>query len=107
MIVNSSIYSYTDPTFIGVDWFIRCDEDEGCRLIIKSRARTLKAALAKARKCIKGASLSASVGVNRVGYQTRTAFAPLYSGLHAAWNFSIAISGLMPDTAVYAARILR
>lgn len=103
MVVDSENYRYTNPTFVGVDWFIRCDDDEGARLIVKSRAKTLKAALAKARRCVKGMVV---VVVSRTDYyQTRTALPT--GGIHAAWNFSIAIDGLMPDTSCYAARTVR
>ena len=104
MNVDSTLYIYTDPTFMGGGWFIRCSEDEGARLIVASSAKTLKAAVALARRRVS----KMSVTVARDGaYQTTAAFPPAFSGLRGAWNFAIVISGLMPETGCYAARIGR
>lgn len=101
MIVESAKYNYTDPTFMGSGWFIRCSDDEGAQLVIKSRALTLKAALYKARRAVRGLS---GCAVSREGYQTTSAFPPAFSGLVAAWTFTLVIDGLMPETSCYEAR---
>ncbi len=103
MNVTSKNYIYTDPTFMGVGWFIRCDED-GARLIIRSRAKTLKAALYKARRALRGLPVTVR---REEGYTTRAAFPPKFLGLAAAWSFALEISGTMPDTSCYEARRAR
>ncbi len=104
MDVDSSLYTYTDPIFMGSNWFIKCSEDDGARLVVASGAKTLKAALALARRRVVDMPLT----VGRFGsYTTRAAFPPAFSGLRGAWSFTVNINGLMPETGCYAARIGR
>lgn len=88
-----------DPTFMGDGWYIRCSEDEGLMLVIRSRAKTVKSVKARMRKLMRYSGVNCSlVGL---GYASTTAFPPDFTGLHASWKWEIKLRGSMPNFPVF------
>lgn len=87
-----------DPIFIGDNWFIRCDDDEGCRLIIKSKAVRLKSIRERANRILpfnlKLMPLRDDEDcVVTHHYRSQTAFPPKYEGIFDCWNLGVEVLG--------------
>jgi hypothetical protein len=76
-----------DPTFMGDGWYIRCSEEEGLVMVIKSRAKTVKAVRARMRSILKESGVEA--GLMGDGYPSTTAFPPNFQGLVASWKWTL------------------
>lgn len=85
-----------DPCFMGDGWFIRCSDDEGLMMVVRSRARTIKSIKGRMRKILRDAGIDATLLIER-GYQTTTAFPPSFVGLVGAWKWGLVLVGPMPD----------
>lgn len=85
-----------DPTFLGKGWVIRCDDLDGLRLVFRSRAQTLKAIRARARRILRDAGVPADIdGVEwRSGVST---FPPSYKGLHPSREVPLVLHGSVPS----------
>ncbi len=84
-----------NPTFMGDGWYIRCSDDEGLMLVIKSKAKTIKSVKARMRKLLLVEEIDADL-VGEVGYRSRTAFPPNFAGLHPSWKWEIELNTIMP-----------
>lgn len=94
--MNNGCY-LKDPCFMGDGWFIQCSDDEGLMMVVRSRARTVKAIKGRIRKILKDAGIEARLLIE-VGYVSTTAFPPSFVGLVAAWKWGLVLVGPMPNS---------
>lgn len=89
-----------DPTIVGVNWFIRFDED-ALMIYIKSRARLTKSVRSRIYAALVSVSISAELCVADLMYKSTAAFPPDYRGIVPCWVGEVVLTAPLPATTVF------
>lgn len=94
MFIKVGQYYYNNPLFYGEDWCLRItDDDVNPLLVLKSKAKTAKAARASATAIAKAHGIKAKI---IDAYTTTATFPPSYDGVHGAWAITLQLKEELP-----------
>jgi len=84
-----------NPTFMGDGWYIRCSDDDGLVLVVRSRATKAKSIMARMRKILRDTAVPGIL--YGTGYVSTSSFPPAFKGLRNCWNWRLNLKEPMPS----------